>query len=96
MPTGRKFSTHWESISHGERRTWKEAYRRDTEILHLELLDLEPRFFFFFCTGSANRGDPVKWSFQTREPVAKEKEEGGEEIALGFYFRIKNYVRINF
>lgn len=45
---GHKFSTHWESISHREGRTWKEAYRRDTEILHLVLLDLEPSFLNVF------------------------------------------------
>lgn len=45
---GRKFSTHWESISQREWRTWKEAYRRDTAILHLVLVDLEPSFKIFF------------------------------------------------
>lgn len=45
---GCKFSTRWESISHKEWRTWKEAYLRDTEILHLALLDLEPSFLNIF------------------------------------------------
>lgn len=50
---GHKFSTHWESISQGEGRTWKEAYRRNTKILHLVLLDLE----------HCKLGDPVRKSF---------------------------------
>lgn len=44
---GHKFSTRRELISHRERRTWREAYRADTEILHLELLDLKAVSFFF-------------------------------------------------
>lgn len=83
---GRKFSTHWESISHREWRTWKEAYQRHTEMLHLELLDLVPRFFFF-SSPICKLGDQVNWSFQEpdREPVAKEKRGKEEkEIVLGF------------
>ena len=57
------------------RRTWKEAYWRQTEILHLELLDLVPRFFFFSLLSICKLGDPVKWSCQEpdQEPAAKEK-----------------------
>lgn len=82
---GHKISTHWESISHREGRTWKEAYQRHTEILHLVLLDLEPSFMIFFLSlflSICKLGDPVKWSFAApaQEPVAS----WGKEIVLGF------------
>lgn len=91
---GHKFSTHLESISHREWRTWKEAYQRHTEILHLELLDLEPRFFFlsfFFLNSIYKLGDPVKWSFQEPdgEPVASEKRRRKKRDCSGFNFGIK-------
>lgn len=83
---GRKFSTHWESISQREWRTWKEAYRRDTEILHLVLLDLEPSFFFFFCAASASWGIQSSGASksQTENLWPRKREERGKEIVLGF------------
>lgn len=87
---GRKFSTRWESISHREWRTWKEAYRRDTEILHLELLDLEPSFFFLFFpffahylqAGGSSQEELPRARPKTMWP--RKKEERGKEIVLGF------------
>lgn len=83
---GRKFSTHWESISHREWRTWKEAYRRNTEILHLVLLDLEPIFQIFFCPASASWGIQSSGASksQTENQWPRKREERGKEIVLGF------------
>lgn len=87
MPTGCKFSTRWESISQRERRTWKEAYQRTTEILHLELLDLVPRFFFFFFFPSSVS---ASWEIQSRG-AAKNQTKNlwlKKRDCYGFYFRI--------
>ena len=94
---GRKFSTHWESISHREWRTWKEAYRRDTAILHLVLLDLEPSFkiffflfffFFFFLFQAASASWGIQSSgaskSQTENLWPRKRDERGKEIVLGF------------
>lgn len=88
MPTGCKFSTRRESISQRERRTWKEAYRRQTEILHLELLDLVPRFFlfsFFFLSSVS-----ASWEIQS-SGAAKNQTKNlwlKKRDCYGFYFRI--------
>lgn len=87
---GRKFSTHWESISHREWRTWKEAYQRHTEMLHLELLDLVPRFFFFFQPYLQAGGSSQLELPRARPRTCSQGEERkrGKRDCSGFYFRI--------
>lgn len=85
---GHKFSTHWESISHREGRTWK----RGVSQRHWNTASCVTGFGAqfsecFFFSSICKLGDPVKWSFP--EPAQEPVASWGKEIVLGVYLRIK-------
>lgn len=85
---GRKFSTRWESISHREWRTWKEAYRETLKYCILSYWIWSPVLFFFsFFAHYLQAGGSSQEELPRARPKTmwpRKREERGKEIVLGF------------